>query len=329
MPMDLSQIFDQGQFSLIKPGMDAFNLDQQKQQATLQQLKGQEQRAQAMHPFEIDSKKAYTRQANAQAGTMEDRLKVLEGIPLPDRIAVGVAENKSKLTGAALQQADSEMEQLATLAAAALQNGGSLPLGMNVQNPEHAKYFGSPKGAALAAQISKAYFMAKPKELYAASNDERNLARAREIAKMTNERMAAIAGAKATPQGGIPPKMSAEQAMAYYNGLASKEPDPQKKAELQAEADRYELIMYRKAREAAAARQEGTPDLKGMGIETIQNPPPAPTPRAGATPPQPAAPTPKYKIPDGEILVYKNGKPVGTIPADQKAQAIAEGYEVR
>ena len=285
--MDLSQIFDQGQFSLIKPGMDAFNLEQQKQQAGLAGLLGQEQRAQEMQPYEIASKKAYAGQAQAQADTMQDHLKVLQGIPMDQRIAVGVAENKSKLTGAALQQADTEMEQLAKLAAAAVQNGGTLPLGMNVSNPEHAKYFSTPQGAKLAAQITSAYFNADPKQQAAESKSQRDYQRQLDVAKqMTawHEQKIVADAAKGSGGNGEPPKMSTDQAISYWRNKAMSEPDAAKKKQMEAMADQAELTLLNRRQLEIQARQANDPDLAGRGIPTVGAPQVKPTPKPGETP---------------------------------------------
>jgi hypothetical protein len=81
--------------------------------------------------------------------------------------------------------------------------------------------------------------------------------------------------------------MSAEQAMTHYRRLANEATDPQQKALYEAEADRNELIMYRKAQEAALARGVGKPDLAqlpGGNIPTVQPRPLIPTPRPGQAP---------------------------------------------
>ena len=204
----LNEIMSGGNWSLVGPAQQAFNLTQQRSLQDLVNSQGQEQRAQSqeqrlqqMHPVEMSSKQSYANQAQAQADTMQEHLKVLQGVPLDQRIAVGVAENKKKLSDIDRQRLDGEMSDLSKLAAAAVQNGGTLPLGMNVSNPEHAKLFGNPQGAALAAQIAKAYWMSTPEELGKAANDERDSKRAIELARiMAQSRENAAAGkGKDTP----------------------------------------------------------------------------------------------------------------------------------
>jgi len=68
MDQSLLDIFNQGQYSLIKPGMEAFNLDQQTKQQNLQDLYTKSQREAQMHPLEMQAKEASIGQSKAAAG---------------------------------------------------------------------------------------------------------------------------------------------------------------------------------------------------------------------------------------------------------------------
>lgn len=319
MPNDLQSLWNGPSPFLAQKGMDAFNLDQQKQQATLQQLMGQEQRAQQMHPIEMTSKQAYANQANAQADTMQDHLKVLQGVPLEQRIAVGVAENKKKLSDIDRQRADADMTELSKLAAAAVQNGGTLPLGVNVTNPEHAKYFGSPKGTALAAQIAKAYWMNTPEEIGKVANDERDSKRAIELARI----MAQSREAAAVSGGNKPatdPK-TFDAAIVQRMRMLAVEKDEAKQQQLMDEIKYFETAKLRAIQAKAEAGQAGKPNLGEMGIATNPTPSLTPTPIPG---PQPATSQPQKDPEAGRLEFFRTNPKAIEIRNNMKAGKISK-----
>ena len=262
---------------LAQMGKGAFDLTQQKQQADLASVLGVEQRAAQSYPLEQLVKQANIRQSDAAAAystsmknKLDDDLAILKQIPVEDRVNAHITKMKSELSESQLKQTDAEMETLLGAAAAAAKNRGTLPLGYTLQNPKHAEYFKTPQGSALAMQIAKSYFMQKPKEMYAASNDARSAASAANVAGI-NAR--AAADRAKVQQGRLrPPKGSAE-AVWYYTELA-------RNAETQEEKDLFLQLVEqakvekaaedeRKARLAAEARLAGGVDMEQMGDNQI------------------------------------------------------------
>lgn len=99
--------------------------------------------------------------------------------------------------------------------------------------------------------------------------------------------------------------------------------DPNKaKAMASAQAIVKEAQTASEARVSAGKFEKG-PDGQWAPVKAPEIVPPG-----GASPkPSPSAATPPAK--PGKLLVYKDGKAVGYIPADQRDQAIKEGYTVK
>ena len=255
---------------LAQMGKGAFDLAQEKQQADLASVLGVEQRAAQSHPLEQLVKQANIRQSDAAAGysnsmknKLDDDLAILKQIPVEDRVNAHITKMKGELSESQLKQTDAEMETLLGAAAAAAKNRGTLPLGYTLQNPKHAEYFKTPQGSALAMQIAKSYFMQKPKEMYAVSNDQRQAASAANVAginaRVASERL------KATQARLKPPKNNLE-AVYYYQELARNSEDAAEGAkyiELSQNAQKaYEAELIQKAILAAQQRLAGGVDME-------------------------------------------------------------------
>ena len=262
---------------LAQMGKGAFDLAQEKQQADLASVLGVEQRAAQSHPLEQLVKQANIRQSDAAAAystsmknKLDDDLTILKQIPVEDRVNAHITKMKSELSESQLKQTDAEMETLLGAAAAAAKNRGTLPLGYTLQNPKHAEYFKTPQGSALAMQIAKSYFMQKPKEMYAVSNDQRQAASAANVAGI-NAR-AASERLKATQARLKPPKNNLD-AVYYYQELArnsENEAEVAKYTELSQNAQKaYEAELLLKAILAAQQRLAGGVDMEQMGDNQV------------------------------------------------------------
>ena len=281
----LQALFSGSNPFLAQMGEQAFNLDQQKKQADLASVVGIERRAQEAQPVEIAAKQAQIRQHDAAAkysGAMSDEIKskldVLNAVPLSDRVANHVAKMKSELAGDQLKQADSDMEGLLGASAAAKANGGTLPLGYVLKNPEHAGYFKDAKSANLAAEIAKAYFMNKPKELAAVANDTRDTARAVQVAQIGADSRVNAAGMRGAGGGGNKPPKTNIQAAYYYQELARNAGSEEERTQYQALAEKaqqaHDQETAQKALNAWLVANGGKPAIGQMGNIPIN---PAPT----------------------------------------------------
>lgn len=148
-------------------------------------------------------------------------------------------------------------------------------------------------------------------------------AAAREAAaKETTARQLAVIQARAEQarqQAAVKGPKGYEEAATKYTILAEAETDPEKKALYEALRDKFELAKL----EAAKAAKAGGIDVGAVAeLPTTQVAPQL----GGGT----AAPQKKIKPPKaGEILIYKDGKPVGYIPESQREQAIKDGYTLK
>lgn len=282
----LQQLYSGTNPFLAQMGTQAFQLDQQRKQADLASVLGQEQRAVSNHPLEqqvkqanIDQSKAAAGYNKALAGKLNDELALLEQVPMDQRVAAHVAKMKQGLAGEALKTTDAEMEGLLGAAAAAAQNGGQLPLGYVLQNPQHAEYFSSPQKAQLAMKLAKAYFANKPTELSKEAASVRELAKVRETARLRP----APAPRSNAPR---PPKNNLE-AVYYYQELSRNTEDPEEAVRFAAMAQEakkaYEQELLDKARLAAEARLAGGIDMgAATGGQVQTNPIPGRAPSRNA-----------------------------------------------
>ncbi len=283
---DLSTMFGSGNPWITKMGMDMFDQQQAKGQTDIETARGIEQRAAQMQPLEMEHRRALTRQGNANAATVEDSLAAQA--PLADRLKFKMTELHSKTNDIQRAQQDAEMYQMGQWAAMARANKGQLPLELMPNIPESArKILSTPQGINNTLAAFKAYHETHPRTLEQQAKQQADLERARIMSQPGLER----ARNTPAPKAATIPKMSYSQQSNYYNELARLEKDPIKKAELEAYADRAELMGYREKTAAGQARKEGEPDLQASGIQTIPEKPLAPTPRRGTPAPQlPALP---------------------------------------
>jgi len=309
--MELSQFFGTGNPFMTQYGMGQMDIQKQKQEADLASVLGVEQRAAQSYPLEQLVKQANIRQSDAAAGystsmknKLDDDLAILKQIPVEDRVNAHITKMKGELSESQLKQTDAEMETLLGAAAAAAKNRGTLPLGYTLQNPKHAEYFKTPQGSALAMQIAKSYFMQKPKEMYAVSNDARSAASAANVAginaRVASERL------KATQARLKPPKNNLE-AVYYYQELARNSEDQAEVAkytELSQNAQKaYEAELIQKAILAAQQRLAGGVDMGQMTDNQVPvNPLPGGGPGRSSLPATAAS---KATLPNGWTVKEK------------------------
>lgn len=267
----LQQLFSGSNPFLAQMGEQAFKLDQTKKQADLATTLGMERRANEMQPYDIQVKQSNIRQNDAAAGynnslsaKINDELKVLAGVPMDERITAHVAKMKAGLAEDKLKAADSEMSQLLTAAAAAQANGGTLPLGYTLQNPQHAEYFKTPQGSEQAMKFAKAYFMNQPAELKAAENDRRDTVRAESVARIGANARIEAASKAAQRQQLKTPKTNVEAAY-YYQRLAETADTPEEATQYmekaQAAQKAHEAELVQRAILAAQQRMAGGIDM--------------------------------------------------------------------
>ena len=276
--MELSQFFGTGNPFMTQYGMGQMDIQKQKQEADLATTLGLEQRNQAMHPAELAGKQAVTRLNNSTAAMNEDGLR--RKIPAEDERKAALQASIAKMDDTSRAQMKAQVVRNMQLAAMMEKNGGQLPQGFNL-SPEEMQIF-QPKNLKNIIAHGQAFLEMDPDWLA----ERKKAEEARRLEGIKAQGRVELKTTPTAPKGGpsmAPPKMSLEQQMNYYNALALNEPDEAKKKLYQNEADRIELMIYRKAIAGREAGRVGSPDLSDpkFNIPTVPPVDLKPTPRDG------------------------------------------------
>ena len=285
----LQNLFSQGNPFLAQMGEQAFNLDQQKQQATLAQLMGNEKRAQEMQPLEMQHRQALTRQGNANAATVEDSLAAQA--PAADRMKAAMQALHAKANDAERAQRDADMYERMQRASVIKANGGQIPLYMQNQIPKEELPYYTGKGLDLTLALGKAYHDTHPKTMEARAKEEAAYKRATDVASMgANARVQAAGMSKGSGGGQKAPK-SPRELMSYYDYKANLAETPEEQQHYQRLAQEQELLLQKELILRAQAGTGGKIDPATTAntgtVTTNPMPTPAATPRGGQqwTPP--------------------------------------------
>lgn len=283
----LQQLFAGSNPFLAQMGEKAFNLDQEKRQADLATTLGMEQRNQAMHPLEMESKRQAARMSGGQADIYADQLA--RKIPVEEERKAALQASIAKMDSTSRAQMKEQVVRNMQLAAMMEKNGGQLPQGFNL-SPEEMQIF-TPKNLKNIIAHGQAFMEMDPDWIAQRkkAQEAERLAQVRGQVQMDVKGTPSAGGGKNNPTM-APPKMNLQQQYGFYNNLAFAEQDPEKKKAYQAEADRIELLILRQAVNAQQARQAGDPNLadpKLGGLPVNPMPTPQPTPRAGGWTPPP------------------------------------------
>ncbi len=320
----LQQLFSGSNPFLAQMGEKAFNLDQQKRQADLASIMGQEQRAQQMLPLEMEQKRQAARMSGGQADLYADQ--IASKPPAEDRRKAAMQEMLAKMDETTKAQFKAQVTRNMQIAAMAKANKGALPPGLQL-SPEEMQMF-DPKNLDAIIQHGKTFLEFDPEEIAKRqrASEQMRLEQERQKGRidLKNTPTAGSGGAKTTDPGLA--KMNLEQQYGYWNNLAARETDEAKKAQYQAEADRIELVILRKVVNAATANKAGNVDP----VATANNPegnivarPPAnpqPTPRNNV------APTSGSPAQSRTVKMKATNGTTYDVPANQVQAAKARGW---
>ena len=275
----LMDIMQSPNFSMWGPAEEAFKLNQQKEQANLATTLGMEQRNQAIHPLEMEQKRQAARMSGGQADIYADTLA--RKIPAEEERKAALQASIAKMDDTTRAQMKAQVVRNMQLAAMMEKNGGQLPQGFNL-SPEEMQIF-TPKNLKNIIAHGQAFLEMDPEEI----SKRQRAAEAERLAKIRGQVQMDVKATPTAPKSGptmAPPKMNLDQQMNYYNALALNEKDEAKKKLYQAEADRIELMIYRKAMAGGEARRVGSPDLSDpkFNIPTVPPVDLKPTPRDGS-----------------------------------------------
>jgi len=222
----LSDIIGSGNWSLIQPAQQAFDLSQQKARQDLQTSLQGAQRAQELHPLEMAAKRAstgyneaLTKQVNS---SMENQMK----------------ERFFKLAEQERADTISDMEMRHQLARAAKANGGVLPLHLQSKvKPDEMQYYTGP-GLEKTLQFTDAFIRNAPKWKMETEKETARFNREKELTALRNQGALAAAGVRKATSPASQGKLSLEQYLVSLNQRIAQMPEGAEKEQLQAEADR-------------------------------------------------------------------------------------------
>lgn len=301
---DLAKAFDfTGYFDNQRQKEQARQNQEINRQMALDDLFAQQQeRPLNLRRKELDNQglEALLPEKQAQGKLAKRNLEIEEGIPVEDR-------QKAMKLKLAREMTEDDLKRTTAAIEAALVHP-------------------SPAVRAQAAQLRGLMSdMVKLREGFQSKKDiAATAAAAREAAaKETTARQLAVIQARAEQarqQAAVKGPKGYEEAATKYTILAEAETDPEKKALYEALRDKFELAKL----EAAKASKAGGIDAGAVA----DLPTTSVSPQLGGGG---AAPAPKGapKVPAGRVIIYKDGKAVGTVPQAQAEQALKEGYTVK
>lgn len=298
----LQNIFQSPNFALWGPAEQAFNLDQQKQQANLQSLLGTEQRAQEMQPLDIAHKQAVTRSGNANAATVEDALKAQA--PAEERMKLAMKQLHAKSNETDRAQMDADMYDRLQRASVIKANGGQIPLSMQKEIPPEEMPYYTGKGLDLTIAMGKAYHENHPKTIEAREKQAADYRKTIDAAKIMADSRVTAAGMKGSGSGAQNPKTFDAKIIALSQEFDNADSD-EEKAAIQGKLQYFQGLKAKAVQDAALARQGGQFDLGAKGIPTTSGAPTPAVPYPGTKPKEEAK---QYASPEDVKSAFKSGK---------------------
>ena len=315
---------------LAQMGKGAFDLAQEKQQADLATTLGLEQRNQAMHPLEMESKRQAARMSGGQADIYADTLA--RKIPAEDERKAALQASIAKMDDTSRAQMKAQVVRNMQLAAMMEKNGGQLPQGFNL-SPEEMQIF-TPKNLKNIIAHGQAFLEMDPEEI----SKRQRAAEAERLAKIRGQVQMDVKGTPSAGGGGsVQPSVELPKtygevvaAMAKYKRASEriaylKSVLPGLPEQLQLALRPSYVALKKQADAEANARLAGEVDIAGATKGKV---PVNPAVDLGDAPSS-VANRPQRQTSNERITIYKDGKPVGTIPVEQKAQALQQGYTVK
>lgn len=283
---DLSSLFDSGNFGLLDRGLQAQSLDQEKRKADLATVLGQEQRNQAMHPWDVEAKQAVT--GLNKSTTALNQYSLDTKLPVAQALDMNMQKFFKESDDLTRERTKANVIRYMQIASAAKKNGGQLPPGISV-SPQEMQYF-APAHLDKLIQFGQTFLENDPTEIAA-----RQRAReAQELAKLRTDGQIAVkttpgAGGSKAPAGPRVPK-STRELLAHYTYLANQaEPDsPEQKQYLamaEAEWNKIQMEAILRAQAPNAGKVDAAATANNPTGSVVARPPatPQPMPRAGGT----------------------------------------------
>lgn len=323
----LQQLFSGTNPFLAQMGERAFNLDQQKRQADLASIMGQEQRAQQMLPFEMEQKRQAARMSGGQADIYKRQLDT--AVPVEDERKANMQKMLAQMDDTSRAQMKAKVIHSMQLAAAMKNNGGMLPQGFNL-SPEEMQIY-TPKNLDAIIKHGQTFLEFDPEEI----SKRQRAAEAERLARVRGQMAMDVKSTPTPGKGttstelpqtygevvaGMTKYKKASERLAYLKSIL-----PGVSEELQIALQPAYIGLKRQAEEELRARTAGDVDIAATTKGKV---PVTPSVNLGDVP-SAVTSRPERQTSGQRITIYKDGKPVGTIPIEQKAQALQQGYTIK
>ena len=280
---DLSSLFDSGNFGLLDRGLQAQALDQEKRKADLATVLGQEQRNQAMHPWDVEAKQAVTGLNKSTAALNQYALDTK--LPVAQATDLNMQKFFKESDDLTRERTKANVIRYMQIAAAAKKNGGQLPPGINV-SPQEMQYF-APQHLDKLIQFGQTFLENDPTEIAARQRAKEHMDRTNAQGQWGVDRK--NAGGGKGPAAPRVPK-SPRELLAHYTLLANQaEPDsPEQKqytAMAEAEWQKIQMEAILRAQAPNAGKVDAAATANSPTGDVVARPPatPQPMPRAGGT----------------------------------------------
>lgn len=259
--MELSQFFGTGNPFMTQYGMGQMDIQKQKQEADLATTLGLEQRNQAMHPLEMESKRQAARMSGGQADIYADTLA--RKIPVEDERKAALQKAIAGMDDTSRAQMKAQVVRNMQLAAMMEKNGGQLPQGFNL-SPEEMQIF-QPKNLKSIIAHGQAFMEMDPEEI----SKRQRAAEAERLAKIRGQVQMDVRGTPSAGGGNTAPTMDNAGIVAQLSKLkearqklaALKIILPQLTEEQQAQWQGPYLALKKQAEEELRARTAGDVDI--------------------------------------------------------------------
>ena len=321
----LNALFNSGNWSLIQPAMEQFNTAGEKAKADVAESQARANRSNTLLPADLAHTQALTRQSNVTSDATQDTLDVKRGVPMADRTQEYWNELRGKSSDAQLKVISNNMEAMrhyASKPTLTLEDQTT----MRQQYPGLFEQLSKPGGRQVAMQAYDDFVKHSAdyqKNKYTADQHLAGIKYATD-----NKQFAPGKEGGGKPTGGttieainadLSKYKKATEKLAHLKVVL-----PQASPEVQQALQPVYAGIKKQAEAELQAGQAGKVDLAATTKGRVSTNPPVDLGESGANTP-PAKPAPVVQ----RVTIYKDGKVVGTIPANQADQARAQGYQIK
>ena len=271
----LMDIMQSPNFSMWGPAEQAFNTTQDKAKADLASVLGMEKRAQEIQPVEIASKQAATALNKSTAALNQYALDTK--LPKEQALQRMMQKFHAESDDDTRAQTHAQIVRSMQIAAAAKNNGGMLPEGIQL-SPQEMKMY-SPGNLDSIIKFGTAYLENSPEELAKRKAEAAKKEAAVAAAAESGRWRVQAAGTARPGSGGTKVPKSPRELLAFYTFKANSTEDENEKAQYEALAEQQWQMIQQEAILKAQAPNGGKVDPVATANTGVVTPKPQPTPK--------------------------------------------------